>query len=85
MYYTWNDWISELFPLSIILKLYLYLLKLGSGIAQSVQQQATGWTPGAGVEGRKCSLLYSVQAGSEAYQMGTKGSFPKGKAAGAWI
>jgi hypothetical protein len=51
---------------------------------------ATGWT----TEGRSSSpgsvknFLHVVQTGSGAhpasYPMGTRGSFPEGKAAGAW-
>jgi hypothetical protein len=63
----------------------------GAGIAQSVQRLATGWT----IEGsefksqqdQEFSLLHVVQIGCgvhpTSYPMGTGGSFPGGKAAGA--
>jgi hypothetical protein len=62
---------------------------MGAGIALLVSRRATDWTdgiqfpPGA----KDFSLLRSVQTGSGAhpvsYTMGSGGSFPGGKAAGA--
>jgi hypothetical protein len=64
---------------------------VGDGTAQSVQRLATGWTI-VGLElesrlGQEYSLLQVVQTGSGAdpasYPIGTRGSYPGGKAAGA--
>jgi hypothetical protein len=62
---------------------------MGAGIAQSVQWLATGWTAeGSEFEsrwGQHFSLFHIGQTGSGAhpasYIMGTRGSFPRGKAA----
>jgi hypothetical protein len=62
----------------------------GAGVAQSVQRLATGWTTeGSEFESRyrqDFSPLQSVQtvgAHPASYPMGTEGSYPGGKAAGA--
>jgi hypothetical protein len=60
-------------------------------IAQSVERLATGWTTeGSEFESRydqEFSFLHVVQTGSGvnpiSYPMGTRGSFPGGKATGA--
>jgi hypothetical protein len=60
-----------------------------AGVAQSVQQLATGWmTEGSEFEsryGQEFSLLQIVQTGSgvhsASYSMGTRSSIPGGKAA----
>jgi hypothetical protein len=60
----------------------------GVGIAQLVYRRATGWTaPIRFPAVQDLSLLHSVQPHSGAhpasYPMGTVGSFPRNKAAGA--
>jgi hypothetical protein len=68
---------------------FLYYL-LTAGIVQSVHRLTTGWTAegqSSSPRKRKISHIHVVQTGSGAYTtsypMGTGGSFPEGKGAGA--
>jgi hypothetical protein len=73
------------------MEIFITYPNIGAGVAQSVWQLATGWTTeGSEFESGKFqefSPLHVVQTGTEAhptsYQMGTGGSFPGSKAAGA--
>jgi hypothetical protein len=57
----------------------------GTGIAQSVERLATGWTTEGSVFesrwGQESSLLQVIHTDSGVHPMGTGGSFPGGKAA----
>jgi hypothetical protein len=65
-------------------------LAVASLYIQSVKRRDTGWTARVQFQTRETnfSLLHSVQTGfwahSTPYPMDTEGSFPGGKAAGAW-